>query len=113
MTRKGIEQIMNFAIRRSHGRLRLHHGIGAVRYALHGRHGQPDQARVAAPGERERRLAFLQELWRKSLVYFEQFECIENAIHREKRIKKWPRRWKTRLIEQFNPEGRDLYETLF
>ncbi len=47
------------------------------------------------------------------LVYFEQFEMIENAIHREKRIKKWPRRWKTRLIEQANPKWLDLYETLF
>lgn len=47
------------------------------------------------------------------LVYYEHFESIQNAIHREKRIKKWPRRWKTKLIEQFNPEWRDLYESLF
>lgn len=46
------------------------------------------------------------------LVYFEYFEDIGNAIHREKRIKKWPRRWKTRLIEGVNPGWRDLYGTL-
>src|ERR1044072_4887739 len=38
------------------------------------------------------------------LFSFEQFEGIENPIHREKRIKKWPRRWKTRLVEQMNPQ---------
>jgi putative endonuclease len=37
------------------------------------------------------------------LVYFEQFDDIENAIRREKRIKKWNRNWKVRLIEESNP----------
>jgi putative endonuclease len=33
---------------------------------------------------------------------------MEYAIEREKRIKKWNRAWKVRLIEQANPDWRDL-----
>ena len=42
------------------------------------------------------------------LVYFEQFDDIENAILREKRLKKWNRDWKIRLIEELNPNWDDL-----
>lgn len=56
--------------------------------------------------------AFCRKYGVTRLVYAEPFEDISNAIHREKRIKKWPRRWKTALIEQANPGWRDLYETL-
>ena len=48
----------------------------------------------------------------KRLVHYEVFEHIPNAIHREKRLKKWPRRWKINLIEAGNPQWNDLYETL-
>ncbi len=34
------------------------------------------------------------------------------AILREKQMKKWRRQWKLRLIEQVNPEWRDLYNDL-
>jgi len=37
------------------------------------------------------------------LVYFEQ------AIKREKRLKKWSRSWKISLIEKNNPDWHDLY----
>ncbi|WP_027565798.1 GIY-YIG nuclease family protein [Bradyrhizobium sp. URHA0013] len=43
------------------------------------------------------------------LVYFEQFDDPENAIKREKRLKKWNRAWKVRLIEKSNPNSDDLY----
>ena len=46
------------------------------------------------------------------LVYAEAFEDIGNAIHREKRLKKWPRAWKIRLIEASNPKWEVLYETI-
>ncbi|MCU7555934.1 GIY-YIG nuclease family protein [Alteromonas sp. ASW11-19] len=46
------------------------------------------------------------------LVYFEQFEDMENAILREKRLKKWHRQWKNRLIAEINPGWRDLYPEL-
>jgi putative endonuclease len=43
------------------------------------------------------------------LVYFEQFDQIEQAIHREKRLKKWTRARKMSLIEKDNPNWIDLY----
>jgi putative endonuclease len=45
----------------------------------------------------------------KKLVYFEKHEQIQDAILREKRIKEWKRVWKVELIEESNPEWRDLY----
>jgi putative endonuclease len=46
------------------------------------------------------------------LVYFEQFDDAENAIKREKQLKKWNRAWKIRLIEQLNPNWDDLYPSI-
>lgn len=46
------------------------------------------------------------------LVYFEIFESIEEAIIREKRLKKWNRDWKIDLIERENPMWDDLYKNL-
>jgi putative endonuclease len=46
------------------------------------------------------------------LVWYEFHSDINEAIMREKRIKKWTRQWKLELIEGFNPEWADLYETL-
>ena len=46
------------------------------------------------------------------LVYFEQFRDPESAIRREKRLKKYPRKWKINLIERENPDWNDLYENL-
>jgi len=44
----------------------------------------------------------------KTLVYFEQFGDPLSAIHREKRMKKWPRTWKINLIRTGNPNWADL-----
>ena len=49
----------------------------------------------------------------KTLVYYEVHEEIEHAIHREKRMKKWSRAMKIRLIEKDNPNWTDLYDTLW
>jgi putative endonuclease len=46
------------------------------------------------------------------LVYFEAHDHAETAIVRERQIKKWRRRWKIRLIEESNPEWRDLYHEI-
>lgn len=46
------------------------------------------------------------------LVYFEVFESIEEAILREKRLKKWNRDWKINLIERENPTWDDVYKKL-
>ncbi len=42
------------------------------------------------------------------LLYYEHFTNIEDAIDREKEIKKWRREKKDRLISEFNPEWRFL-----
>jgi putative endonuclease len=44
------------------------------------------------------------------LVYFEMFGMIDDAITREKQLKKWRRDWKINLIERSNPDWADLYE---
>jgi putative endonuclease len=48
----------------------------------------------------------------KRLVYAERHEDIRDAIHREKRLKYWPRQWKINLIRKDNPDWADLYESL-
>lgn len=48
----------------------------------------------------------------KMLVWFETHMDVHAAILREKRIKRWRRKWKLRLIEELNPQWRDLYADL-
>ena len=47
-----------------------------------------------------------------NLVYYEIFRNIQDAITREKNMKKWKRKWKMKMIEEFNPNWEDLYYTL-
>jgi len=47
-----------------------------------------------------------------TLVFYEVHTSMEAAITREKRLKKWNRLWKLRLIEEQNPEWRDLWEDI-
>jgi len=42
------------------------------------------------------------------LVYYETTGSIESAIEREKQLKNWHRGWKINLINQLNPEWKDL-----
>ena len=44
----------------------------------------------------------------KKLVYWEAFSDIEQAIAREKRLKRYKREWKIALIESINPDWDDL-----
>jgi len=55
---------------------------------------------------------FTKEYGVHMLVYFELHEDMESAIIREKRLKKWNREWKLRLIEEKNPEWKDLYDSI-
>jgi putative endonuclease len=59
----------------------------------------------AAPG-------FTRQYAVHTLVYVEFHETMPDAILREKQIKKWRRAWKLELIEEGNPDWRDLYEDL-
>jgi putative endonuclease len=56
--------------------------------------------------------SFTKEYGVVKLVYFEQFGDPENAIKREKRLKKWKRDWKIALIEKDNPDWNDLYQEI-
>ncbi len=53
---------------------------------------------------------FTQRYGVSQLVYYEMHETMDQAIRRESQIKKWKRAWKVRLIEQMNPEWRDLFD---
>ena len=46
------------------------------------------------------------------LVYYEECGDINAAIKREKRLKRWNRKWKLKIIEEFNPNWGDLYYEL-
>lgn len=48
-----------------------------------------------------------------SLVWYERHTNIVEAIAREKQLKKWRRAWKLHLIEGFNPDWLDLFETCY
>jgi putative endonuclease len=56
--------------------------------------------------------AFTRKYGVTRLVWYEFHADIREAIAREKRLKKWERRWKLELIEGFNPEWADLYLAL-
>ena len=46
------------------------------------------------------------------LVYYEVCDDIEQAIAREKQLKNWHREWKIKLIEEFNPAWKDLFNEI-
>jgi putative endonuclease len=48
----------------------------------------------------------------RMLVWYESYTDVNEAITREKQLKKWERKWKLKLIEDFNPEWADLYGRL-
>jgi len=48
----------------------------------------------------------------KDLVYLEHHGSMDEAIAREKQIKRWRRDWKIALIERANPGWRDLFSDL-
>jgi putative endonuclease len=48
----------------------------------------------------------------KRLVYFEETSDVQVALQREKNVKHWSRAWKLALIEEANPDWRDLYDDI-
>jgi len=55
---------------------------------------------------------FSQKYKLNKLVYYEVTNDVNSAISREKQLKNWHREWKINLINQFNPEWKDLCEEL-
>lgn len=47
-----------------------------------------------------------------TLVWYEVCGTMNGAIAREKAIKEWKRAWKIRLIQETNPDWKDLYDEL-
>ena len=43
-----------------------------------------------------------------TLVYYEHTNTIEGALNREKQLKNWKRVWKMALIENSNPQWKEL-----
>mgnify|MGYP001263643783 CR=1 FL=1 len=68
---------------------------------LHDRMAEHDQGLIEG---------FTKKYGIKILVYYEHHETMDAAIKREKLLKRWRREWKYRLIEQMNPEWRNLYD---
>lgn len=68
-------------------------------------------ARITAHRE-GRGSAFCRQYGLVRLVYVERHEAIEDAIVREKAMKRWKRQWKLKLIRQQNPDWRDLFDLI-
>ena len=43
-----------------------------------------------------------------TLIYFEVHQNVNDAILREKQLKKWKRQWKIDLVEKENPDWNDI-----
>lgn len=71
-----------------------------------------DLARRAYEHRERAREGFTKRYGVTRLVWYQSFELITAAIHRERTIKGYPRAWKLNLIEAENPEWEDLYERL-
>ena len=52
---------------------------------------------------------FISKYQVKMLVYFEEFQYVNDAIAREKQLKNWHRQWKINLIEETNPNWDNLW----
>ena len=46
------------------------------------------------------------------LVWYEQTNNVKSAILKEKRMKKWKREYKENVINEMNPEWKDLYDSI-
>ena len=47
------------------------------------------------------------------LIYLERYQYINDAIKREKNLKKWKREWKIKLIIEENPNWEDISKNWF
>ncbi len=53
--------------------------------------------------------SFVQRYNLKKLVHVEEYADIRDAIKREKQLKNWHKEWKWNLIEEMNPQLKDLF----
>ena len=71
-----------------------------------------DLARRAYEHRSKQNVGFTSRYGVDRLVWYEEFGDVNDAIDREKTMKKWRRAWKIALIEDMNPEWKDLYDGL-
>jgi hypothetical protein len=90
--------------------LRLSPGQQTLRHSLSRRDEQPWSPRPRAQNEAHPGFTTRYDVDR--LVWYEPHDRIDEAIAREKAMKKWRRAWKVEQIEAMNPEWHDLYPTL-
>src|SRR5690242_14272380 len=74
--------------------------------------GSPFSRQTAGAASQWRRLVVRQTYGVYRLVYVEAFERPDEAIAREKQLKRWKRDWKIELIERENLEWRDLSDLI-
>jgi len=55
---------------------------------------------------------FTREYGCKMLVWYQAYDDLDAARHRELQMKEWKRAWKLRVIEEMNPNWNDLYPSL-
>ena len=67
-----------------------------------------DLARRVVEHKVHRNKGFTSKYNVSKLVYYELFFNIEDAIKREKQLKRYPRDWKCNLVMSKNPEWNDL-----
>ena len=68
--------------------------------------------RIAQHVDKEYSESFTAKFNCNILVYYETYGRIEEAIAREKQLKKWNRAWKEALIIKMNPEWKDLFKDM-
>lgn len=68
--------------------------------------------RIEEHKEKTSKTSFTARYNATDLIYYEEYESIEDAIKREKDIKNWKRAWKFDLIRKGNPDLRNLEHEL-
>jgi len=71
-----------------------------------------DLAKRVATHQKGRGSKFVQKYSIYKLVYYEKVKGHRDAHSRERQLKWWKRKWKLALIEQMNPEWKDLREEI-
>lgn len=75
--------------------------------------GVTDSLSKRVVGHREARGSkFTKKYGGTKRIWFQDFTCVDNAIQREKSIKRWPRAWKINSIERSNPDRHDLFPAM-
>jgi putative endonuclease len=69
-------------------------------------------ARVSEHKEKKYTDSFTAKYNCNKLVYYESFSRIEEAIAKEKQLKRWKREWKLKIIHEMNPEWKDLFDSI-